>query len=481
MPNPNILISFVLYLVVMMAIGIYFYFKTKTLSDFALAGRGLNSWVTSLSAQASDMSGWLLMGLPGYALIVGIEAGWIALGLAVGTYLNWKFVAKPLRVITEKYNNALTLPDYFEKRFKDKSGLLRILSALFILVFFLIYTSSGFVAGAKLFREVFAISYSSALLIGVCIIITYTFLGGFNAVSWTDFIQGIMMFVAVSAIPVLAVINIPNFNTELNEINSEFINPLIANNGNPLSIIAIISLLAWGLGYFGQPHILARFMAIKSPEKIKKSRIIAMIWVCISLCGALLVGIIGSIWLKQPIDDPETIFMIMINGLTHPAIAGAFLAAILAAVMSTADSQLLVTSTSLVEDFYKIVIRKNAGDKEQVWISRFAVIIIAVIGYFIARNPDSSVLDLVAYAWSGFGAAFGPLVIFSIYWKRMNKWGAIAGLLAGGITVIVWKNISGGVFDVFEIVPGFIVSCIAIIVFSLISQKHINSVSQNFE
>lgn len=471
MLNQYVLLSFVLYLVLMMAIGIYFYFKTKNLSDFALAGRGLNSWVTSLSAQASDMSGWLLMGLPGYAFVVGLEAGWIALGLAIGTYLNWKFVAKPLRINTEKFDNAITLPDYFEKRFNDKSRVLRMMSAIFILIFFMIYTSSGFVAGAKLFHEVFDISYSSALFIGVFIIISYTFLGGFNAVSWTDFIQGIMMFVAVIAIPVLAILNIPDFKTEIYNINSEFINPFIANNGSPLSFVAIVSLLAWGIGYFGQPHILARFMAIKSPEKIKKSRIIAMTWVCISLCGALLIGVLGSIWLKHPIDDPETIFMIMINGLTHPALAGVFLAAILAAVMSTADSQLLVTSTSLVEDFYKVVIRKNAGDKEQLWISRFAVIIIAIIGYFIARNPESSVLELVAYAWAGFGAAFGPLVLFSIYWKRMNRWGALAGLISGGITVLIWKNLSGGIFDIYEILPGFILSSIAIVVFSLVSKS----------
>ncbi|PLX09504.1 MAG: sodium/proline symporter PutP [Marinilabiliales bacterium] len=467
--NTYIIISFSLYLLIMLAICVYFYFKTKNLSDYILAGRSLNPWVTSLSAQASDMSGWLLMGLPGYAFVAGIEAGWIALGLAIGTYINWKFIAKRLRITTEKFGDAITLPDYFEKRFNDKSRVLRMVSAIFILIFFMIYTSSGFVAGAKLFNQVFGISYQNALLIGVFIIIGYTFLGGFNAVSWTDFIQGLMMFLAVVAIPIIGIFKVDNIHQRVIEINPNFMNQFIDTDGNPLSAIAITSLLAWGLGYFGQPHILARFMAIKSADKIKKARIIAMVWVVISLAGALLVGIIGATWVTNVTRDTETIFMILINGFTHPAIAGLLLAAILAAVMSTADSQLLVTSSSLVEDFYKIVIRKNASDREQVWISRLAVLLVAISAYLIARNPNGSVLNLVSYAWAGFGAAFGPLVIFSLYWKSMTRWGALAGLISGGVTVIVLKNLSGGIFEMYEIIPGFIIACIAIVVVSKVS------------
>lgn len=465
----------------MLGIGLYFYFRTKNLSDYALAGRGLNSWVTSLSAQASDMSGWLLMGLPGYAYLSGLEAGWIALGLVVGTYFNWKFVAKRLRVFTEKAGNAITLPDYFSKRFLDKSGILRLLSALFILLFFLIYTSSGFVAGAKLFKSVFEISYHKSLIISVIIIISYTFLGGFNAVSWTDFIQGTLMFLAVIGIPLIGFLKMDNFITDIQSANKDLLDPFTNNKGEILSFAAIISLAAWGLGYFGQPHILARFMAIKSAEKIKKARIIAMVWVIISLAGSVAAGIIGYGYIAEPLKDSEEVFMVMVNDLAPPLLAGGLLAAILAAVMSTADSQLLVSSSSLVEDFYKIFLHKNASDKEQIWISRAAVILIAVVAYIIARNPESSVLGLVSYAWAGFGAAFGPVVIFSLYMKRMTAKAAIMGMLAGGITVLLWKQAEGGLFDIYEIIPGFVLGSLAIVIVSFLDGKPKNAVNAVFK
>lgn len=490
-----IYISFAAYLIFMLLIGIYFYKRTKNLSDYILGGRGLGAWVTSMSAQASDMSGWLLLGLPGYAYVAGLEAIWIALGLAVGTYLNWKFIAKKLRVYTELAGNSITLPDYFENRFLDKSKILRIISAIFILVFFLIYTASGFVSGAKLFNTVFGYSYDIALLIGVIVIISYTFLGGFMAVSWTDFFQGIIMFAAITIVPVIGIVvlgGLGNTTSAVKSINPELLNMFTGTDGSPIGFIAVCSLLAWGLGYFGQPHILARFMAIKDPKDITKSRIIAMNWVVISLAASIVVGIIGIAYFKTPeglvvLDnlttdfEAERVFMVLVNALVHPAVAGIFLAAIMAAIMSTADSQLLVTSSALTEDLYRVLLRKKASQNELVWFSRFAVIGVALIAYFIARNPDSSVLDLVSYAWAGFGATFGPIIIVSLFWKRMNRLSAILSIFIGGITVIVWKQLSGGIFDLYEIVPGFVLSTITIVVVSLLGSEPEKEITETFE
>lgn len=485
--NIGILISFAIYLLFMMSIGWIFYKRTKNLSDYILGGRGLNSWVTSMSAQASDMSGWLLLGLPGAAYLAGMEAAWIAIGLAIGTYLNWRFIARRLRKYTEVAGDSITLPDYFENRFRDESKILRIVSALFILIFFLIYTSSGFVAGAKLFSTVFDFSYHIALLIGALVIIVYTFLGGFMAVSWTDFFQGLIMFFAVIFVPTAAIIRIGGMGataSTLNEINPELLDIFSKIDGNPLPIIVIISSLAWGLGYFGQPHILARFMAIKASAKIKQARLIAMIWVVISLTCAVAVGTVGrALFSAAPLNQgaEETVFMVMVNDLVSPLIGGILLAAILAAIMSTADSQLLVTSSAITKDFYKVLLRKKASEKELVWISRLAVIGVAIIAYIIGLNPESSVLRLVAYAWGGFGATFGPLVILSLFWKRMTLKGALGGIIVGGVTVIVWKQLSGGIFDLYEIVPGFLLSVITIIVVSLLDKKPAREITDEFD
>jgi len=484
--NFSILVSFVLYLFFMLFIGWIFYGRTKNLSDYILGGRGLNSWVTSMSAQASDMSGWLLLGLPGYAYIAGLEATWIALGLIVGTYLNWRFIARRLRKYTEISGNSITIPDYFENRFRDNSKVLRIVSALFILIFFLIYTASGFVAGAKLFSTVFDISYLAALSIGACVIICYTFLGGFMAVSWTDFVQGLIMFFAILAVPILAIYSEGGLDktfAAVKEVNANLLDMFTQANGDKLSAIAIVSLLAWGLGYFGQPHILARFMAIRHSGQIKQARIIAMIWVIFSLAFAVLVGIVANAYLKPPLETAasETVFMVMVNSVAPPLLAGFLLAAILAAIMSTADSQLLVTSSALTEDFYRVLLRKNAGDNELVWISRFAVVGIAAIAFLIAMEPKSSVLGLVAYAWGGFGAAFGPLIILSLFWKRMTHKGAIGGIITGGLTVLVWKQIHGGIFDIYEILPGFVFSVIIIIAVSLMDNRPSQEILDEFD
>ncbi len=464
----NMILPFVLYVLLMLSIGILFYHRTRNLSDYILGSRQLGSWVTALSAQASDMSGWLLMGLPGYAYLAGLNAVWIAFGLTVGTFLNWQFVAPKLRRYTESKPGVLTIPGYFESRFPESATQLRVLSAVFILIFFLIYTASGFVAGAKLFSTVFLISYNTALFIAVLVIIIYIFLGGFLAVCWTDFIQGMIMFFAVLIVPVLAVISFGGLNSVMQQIETEnmyvlsfFINP----EGQSLSAIAIVSLMAWGLGYFGQPHILVRFMAIRKVNLLSKSKIISMIWVVLCLSCAVAIGTVAVAVLKTPLIpiESETVFLVLVRQLVPPLIAGFLMAGVLAAIMSTADSQLLVASSAMTQDLYRLLLRKSADDKELLRISRFAVVVIAVIAYLIARNPDASVLDLVAYAWAGFGAAFGPLMLFSLFWDRMTGKGAMFSILTGGTVVLIWKQLSGGVFDLYEIVPGFLMSGLIII------------------
>jgi sodium/proline symporter len=350
----------------------------------------------------------------------------------------------------------------------------------------MIYTSSGFVAGAKLFSTVFGLSYLASLAIGVLVIISYTFLGGFMAVSWTDFFQGTIMFLAIVTVPLRGVQGAGGFDTTvatLKEGIPGFLSTLTGADGARLSVIAIISLLAWGLGYFGQPHILARFMAIRTSAMIKRARQIAMTWVVISLACAVAVGLVGRAYLGDALVEgtSETVFMVMVDAVVHPLLAGFLLAAILAAIMSTADSQLLVTSSALSEDFYRVLFRKHASDRELVWIGRLAVICVAIIAFFIAMDPESSVLSLVAYAWGGFGATFGPIIILSLFWKRMTRNGALAGLVTGGLTVLVWKQLSGGIFDLYEIVPGFVLSVVVITLVSLLGDKPAQPVMDQFE
>jgi len=481
-----VLITFVLYLLAMLAIGGFFFKRTKSLAGYILGRRKLNKWVASLSAQASDMSGWLLLGLPGYAYMAGMESAWIAIGLAIGTYLNWKTVAKRLRLYTEATGDSITLPNYFASRFGDYSRALRVISAVFILIFFLIYTASGFVAGAKLFKAVFDLPYFAALLISVAVIISYTFLGGFMAVSWTDFFQGILMFLAIVTLPVLGLRSIGGVSAaseRIRVLNPELLDMFTRSDGSGLTAVAVVSLMAWGLGYFGQPHILARFMAIKSADDIKPARRVAMIWVTVCLACAILVGLLGRVCLSFPLDETtsETVFMVMVELLTHPVVGGILLAAVLAAIMSTADSQLLVTSSALTEDLYHAWIRPEAEQRELLWVSRSAVMAVAVIACLVATDPSSSVLKLVAYAWAGFGATFGPLVILSLFWRRMTRRGAIAGILVGGITVILWKQIEGGIFDIYEIVPGFLFSVLAIVAVSLIDHPPPQEVREEFD
>lgn len=479
------LVTLIIYLLVMIGIGFHFFRKNKNVSDYVLGGRKLNRWVAALSAQASDMSGWLLMGLPGCAYILfggTTEAMWTAIGLAIGTYLNWLIVAKRLRNYTAKIG-AITLPEFFEKRFNDKSGIIKAIGSVFVLIFFTFYTASMFSAGAKLFNAVFGIKYEMALIIGACIIVSYTFLGGFLAVCWTDTIQGVLMFAALIITPIFAVIKAGGFDAlgqSLSAVEGQFyILPRLS--GGNINILLLVSSIAWGLGYFGQPHILPRFMALKDPKEVRPARIIAMGWVLISLAMAVIIGMIGAV-IYPGLADGETIFITMVQDLFPPIITGILLTAILAAIMSTADSQLLVSSSSVSSDLYKGLFKKNASEKSTLWVSRITVIIISIIAAVLVAFPDAkegtilfkineSVFKLVAFAWAGFGAAFGPLVLFSLFWKRTTKLGALLGMLSGGITALVWWLNDGGIFDIYEILPGFVVSCIVIIVVSLLTKR----------
>ncbi|MDV7104849.1 sodium/proline symporter PutP [Vibrio sp. TH_r3] len=463
--------TFAGYLIMMLLIGYYAYQRTSNSSDYFLGGRSLGPWPAALSAGASDMSGWLLLGLPGYAYAAGIEALWLAGGLLIGTWANWYVCAKRLRTYSI-VTDSLTIPEFLSRRFNDKSKLIQSISAFFILLFFLFYTSSGLVAGGKLFETVFGLDYSYAVIIGAVCVVSYTLFGGFLAVSWTDLVQGLLMSAALMIVPIAAMQGgFSQLTTDLSNINPELLTLWNDSKGEPLTIIAIISLVAWGLGYFGQPHILARFKATRTNKDLVTARRIAVVWSAFSMVGALLVGLVGLVYGTNSdaglLVDGEKVFMVLVNAIFHPVIAGILLAAILAAIMSTADSQLLVSSSALAEDFYKQVFKPNATSEEVVKVGRIGVILISILALVLAASPDSSVLGLVSYAWAGFGAAFGPAIVLSLYWSKMNRNGALAGIIVGGVTIVVWKQLSGGWFDVYEIVPGIVFSTIAIVFGSL--------------
>ncbi|MFN3579455.1 MAG: sodium/proline symporter PutP [Pseudomonas sp.] len=475
--------TFAVYIAVMLALGYIAYKRTTNLSDYILGGRSLGPGTAALSAGASDMSGWLLLGLPGYALAAGYEATWIAAGLLIGTWLNWLIVARRLRVYSHAVNDSLTLPAYFEFRFEDNSRALRVISAIFILLFFLFYTSSGLVAAGKLFESTFGMDYQIAVIVGTLVIVSYTFFGGFLAVSWTDVIQGLLMAAALVIVPIMALNAMGGWGeaqAAMAASNPELLTFFNDVEGNPLGFVAIISLLAWGLGYFGQPHILARFKAIGDDAALPTARRIAVIWTAICLVAALLVGWVGVGYLGEAgIGDAETVFLALIQAMMHPVVAGILLAAVLAAIMSTADSQLLVSSSALAEDFYKALFRRDATQSELVWVGRFAVVGIAILALMFAFNPESTVLGLVSYAWAGFGAAFGPAIILSLFWKRMNRNGALAGIIVGGLTVVIYKQID--TIGLYEIVPGVILATIAIVVATLLSPPPSATIERTFD
>lgn len=474
-----LLVTFAAYLLLMVGIGFAAWRSTRDFDDYILGGRSLGGYVTALSAGASDMSGWLLLGLPGALYASGLSEAWIAIGLVAGAWCNWRYVAGPLRVYTERTQDALTLPDYFTHRFADRSRLLRILSALVILVFFAVYCASGIVAGARLFESVFGLPYAQALWWGAAATILYTLVGGFLAVSWTDTVQATLMIFALLLTPIVVLIG--NGGLEETRALVEQVDPSRMQWIGAGGLVAVISALAWGLGYFGQPHILARFMAADSLATIPKARRIGMAWMILCLAGAVAVGWSGiGYFAAHPgpgatmvAANPERVFIALAEALFNPWVAGVLLSAILAAIMSTLSCQLLVCSSALTEDFYRGFLRPRAGERELVWTGRAMVLSVALVAIWIARDPESKVLGLVSYAWAGFGAAFGPVVLVSLFWKRMTRNGALAGMLVGAAIVLLWKHTGSALY---EMVPGFIGATIAIFVASLLDRPPPDSV-----
>lgn len=504
--NIIILCAFAFYMLMMILIGVYYSRSTKNNEDYFLGGRNLGGWTAALSAEASDMSGWLLMGLPGSIYIAGTGQIWVAIGLLIGTVLNWFIVSSRLRKYTIISGNSLTIPSFFDNRFKSK-GALRIVSAVIITIFFAVYTASAFSSGAKLFATLFGNdeNYSQIYVIGLAIatvvILIYTFMGGFRAVCTTDFIQGMLMLVAFLTVPIIAyaVLTYDNsFSAALasNGITdtAAFLNPFY-ENGEPITAASVISGLAWGLGYFGMPHILVRFMAIKSNSEVKKSRKVAITWVTLAFIASVLVGLIGRAFLTSQLNDStsETVFIRMIQQIFSSNfvlifIGGIFLCGILAAIMSTADSQLLVTASAISEDMYKGAIKKDASEKSSLRVGRVAVVIIAVIAFFIALDPESSIMTLVSDAWAGFGSAFGPVVLLALFWKRSNAPGAMTGMISGALTVIIWDYIPfingatiGSATGLYSLAVGFPVALVLMVIVSLCTKKPKDEIVKEFE
>ena len=500
----GIIIAFALYFVLVLGIGYYFYHRTHSMEDYVLGGRELNPYVSAMSAQASDMSGWLLLGLPGAIFVAGLGEIWIGIGLAIGSYLAWLFVAKRLRVYSEKCGNALTVPEFFSNRFRDEKGYLRLVSSIVILVFFTFYVTSGFVSGGNVFISIFGdIDYKVAVLITASIIVVYTFMGGFKAVCWTDFVQALLMLIAIIVVPLAALGQIDGgWGHMVDIVNSEVdhFTSLGWDAGEPLTFIVLVSCLAWGLGYFGMPHIIVRYMAISKPEEVKVARRVGTAWIIIALTGAALIGMIGHAWAVSNgvvITNPERIFLEIIgSGLFVSVIAGVLYAALMAAVMSTADSQLLVASSAITNDLYAKYAKGDASDEKLMWISRGVVVAVAIIAAIFALDENSSIMNLVSFAWSGFGAAFGPIMILALFWKRINAKGALAGMLTGFIMDVVWNTFfnAGGIIPgllkvdwcvwnsgLYELLPAFILAFVAAIVVSLLTEEPSEEMQKEFD
>ena len=484
------LLAFVLYLGIMIYVGLKNASKNNSSADFFLGGRKVGPWVTALSAEASDSSAWLLMGLPGLCYLGGIqESVWTAVGLIIGTYLSWLFVAKPLRKCSIAFGDSITIPEFLSNRFKDKTHLLSIVSVIFIVLFFTIYTASGFVACAKLFNSVFGLNYHAGLAIGLVVILCYTITGGYTAVCTTDFIQGSLIFVAFVISTIIVIFSIGSGNTPVS-VSDVFNNfqTLAGTELQSFNGMGIVSALAWGLGYFGMPHIIVRFMGIRSNSEIGKARRIGIVWMVISYIGAILIGTLGTVYLKKygiTLDSvsAETVFSATMQNMYPAFIAGIFLCAILAASMSTADSQLLAASSAVSQDIFKGLIKKDAEEKDVLNVSRFTVFLIALIALFMSLNPNSSIFSLVSFAWSGFGGTFGPLVLLALYWKRTTAAGAIAGLVCGGIVDVIWHYIPASVapiFGLYEIVPAFLACLIVTVIVSLCTKQD-EEVAAKFE
>lgn len=477
--NPTY-VTFALYLLFMVGVGAYFYRKNKSLDDYLLGGRGVGSWVTALSAQASDMSGWLLMGLPGAIYMAGMGETWVAIGLALGTLLNWIFIAPRLRIYTEK-TNAMTLSSFFANRFRDPSRMLRMVSAAVILIFFTIYAASGLVATGKLFNSMFGFDFTVSVIIGTIIILAYVILGGYLAVCWTDLFQGALMFFALVLVPVLAYMTpeAKNLSEVCQERNLTL--SLFPNGFGTLAIMAILSSAVWGLGYCGQPHILTRFMSIKSVKLLPRTTVIAMIWVIISLLAAVVIGVLAiPMYPSLDAGEAEKVFIFMVRDLFNPWIGGILLAAILAAIMSTIDSQLLVSSSTLTEDFYRILVRKDATPKELVLVSRLFVLLMTAIAGLLAVLPNNTIFGIVKFAWGGFGAAFGPVVIMALYSKKTSWQSALGGMVAGTVVMVTWYCLGLNKY-MYEILPGFIAGLVVIMIMNKLKPQQDEAILAEYD
>ena len=496
----GVFLVIIAYLVMMLAIGFFYSKGNNDSSDFYLGGRKLGPFVTAMSAEASDMSSWLLMGLPGVAYLSGIcDASWTAIGLAIGTYLNWLIVAKRIRRYSAK-TNSITLPDFFANRYRDDSKLLLGISAIFIIIFFVPYTASGFAACGKLFSTLFGIPYTAAMLISAVVIVGYTALGGFMAASFTDLIQSIVMTIAIVVVFGFGISKVGSFSAVMDNAKSmagyfslTHTHDVATGTASPYSLLQIFSTLAWGLGYFGMPHVLLRFMAIGDANKLKLSRRVATVWVVISMAVSVFIGVIGNAMTKAGVlptlKDPETIILVVSDliskhGVLATIIAGLILAGILAATMSTADSQLLAASSSASQNILKEVFMKDMSEKTGMLIARITVLVIALIGVFIARNPDSSVFQIVSFAWAGFGASFGPLVLLALFWKRSTFQGALCGMVSGGVMVFVWKFLirpMGGALGIYELLPAFLLGLAVNVIVSLLTPAPSREVQDEFD
>ncbi|WP_210470916.1 sodium/proline symporter PutP [Sporosarcina sp. 6E9] len=476
------LIAIILYMAAMLIIGYYAFRRTSNLTDYMLGGRSLGPAVTALSAGAADMSGWLLMGLPGAIYVNGLAGAWIAIGLTVGAYLNWLFVAPRLRVYTQVSNESITIPSFLENRLKDKSGLLRIVSGIIILLFFTFYVSSGMVAGGVFFESSFGLEYHTGLLIVSAVVLAYTLFGGFLAVSYTDFVQGLIMFLALILVPLFGIFMTGGFGETAASIRE--VNPNLLNMVSGVTVLGVLSSVAWGLGYFGQPHIIVRFMAITSVKETKHARRIGIGWMILSLVGAVATALVGIAYYQQnagtKLVDPEAVFIALGQIIFHPFIAGIMLAAVLAAIMSTISSQLIVTSSALIEDLYKAIIKKDAPDKRYVFLGRMSVLLVAIVAAILAWGDHDTILKLVSFAWAGFGASFGPIILLSLYWRKITTTGALSGMVVGAITVIIWGNIKVLSDTLYEIVPGFILCLLVTYLVSLLTYKKNPIIEQEF-
>ncbi|API86145.1 sodium/proline symporter PutP [Francisella uliginis] len=473
-------VTFIIYIAIIFGIGLYSYFQTKKVSDYMLGGRSLSAPIAALGAGASDMGSWLLLALPGAFMVSGFNQIWLPLGLSIGAFINWGVIAKRLRIYTEIAKDSITIPAYFENRFHDSTGRIRTLTAIVLVIFFTIYVGAGFVSGGVLFSSMFGISYHSALLLTASIIFIYTCVGGFLAISWIDFFQGSLMLFALLLVPIVVYFNFDSSGTTSILSNIDIKGFYDVTSGVPL--ITIISLLAWGLGYFGQPHIIVRFMAIKDPNKTSQAMWICMIWMILALIGAACVGILGAAYFQGGQINPESVFLKLSSVFFNPWIEGVLLAAVLSAVMSTSSAQLLALSSAFSVDVYAKFIRKNASHREQLNVSRLIVLIITIVAIVISLNPNTTILDLVGYAWAGLGSSFGSVVIFSLFWSRINKAGATAGILSGALVVLIWPLFAslGGWFKIYAMVPGFAISSILIVIVSLLTSKPEESIQLEY-